>query len=584
MPARRLVRVKKEPAVAVETQDDMQVEDNHSQPENSNIHSDDDDEIVREMDVYLSPQLSHSLHLLQFPLQQFPFHSEAQGTVHSRPEEPLLAAARYKPRHNMLELDQPIPSTEFMEQQGLKYLQQRTYASHTVPVTTHMAVGKLIPDHPNTTDDDDNDHHHPKLSLHLIPIHHITQMRPTFTHIDQDDPNNTTLEEEQALAAATAAQNTADGKEAVRKPLMFQKKESERAATARKSSYAYKKSSEEAEEWMPLEIMIGGQQMGGGGGGGGDDDDEWDLLQNQIACPRELRDQTVLDVAATPTGEGDVDAMEEILEGGRDVKLSSSKAITLSAYVRSLDYMPCPGGTYDRGPVIPSSKDAGSNGDVAAGEDDEDAEGGRPAMFLVDWKQNGWDENEKLELPAIVAHVTTFLCGGWPIPFASLKETLPPSVSEKDVLTALSSCAVMVSGNYVIQSRLLQLPKRVTKARTFMLLLLQSLGIIRRGRLDCALGIQNTSNVNGISGVKKEAGHENNENILPDSDLTEESIFMILNQMARKTPDGWVLKVEKDAQFLATFPENTELHMQYWGRQMIRFQDHLQRYAVAMDV
>ena len=595
MPARRPVRVKKEPAVAVETQDEMQVDGNHHiRPEtlSNSIHidddddDDDDDEIVREMDVYLSPQLSHSLHLLQFPLQQFPSGVPPGMSHNIAAEPPLPAAARYKPRHNMLELDQPIPSTEFMEQQGLKYLQQRTYASHTVPVTTHMAVGKFVPDTP-VDDNDDN----PKLSLHLIPIHHITQMRPTFTHIDNDDPNNTTLEEEQALAAATA-QSSADASKEVRKPLMFQKKESERAATARKSSYAYKKSSEEAEEWVSLQVgedparFVEQRAMGNGVVG----DDKWDLWQNQIACPVEYRDQTVLDVSATPvaTGDGDTDAMEGILgdASGGDVK-TPSKAITLSSYVRSLAYMPCPGGTYDRGPVILSSKDTGSSGD-AGGGDDEDAErGGRTAMFLVDWKQNGWDENETLELPAIVAHLTTFLCGGWPIPFSILRETLPPSVSEKDMLTALSSCAVMVNGNYVIQSRLLQLPKSVTKARTFMLLLLQYLGIIRRGRLDRALGIENTGNANNNSGIKKEVGHENdetNENILPDSDLTEESIFMMLDQMARKTPDGWVLKVEKDANFLTKFPENTELHMQYWGRQMMRFQDHLQRYALATDV
>ena len=78
---------------------------------------------------------------------------------------------------------------------------------------------------------------------------------------------------------------------------------------------------------------------------------------------------------------------------------------------------------------------------------------------------------------------------------------------------------------------------------------------------------------------------QNNGRVPPDADpdVTEESVSMLLAQMARKTPDGWVLKVEKDDNFLAQFPENTELHMQYWGRQMIRFQDHLQRYSVGFD-
>ena len=539
------VRVKKESLPAEDADDGMLLDDNHNNTTNIDDDEEEEDEIVREMDVYLAPQLARYLHLLQFPLQQFPSQF---------PEQPLPLAVRFKPQHNMLELDQDIP-TRYIEHQGEKYLKERTYASHTVPVTTHLALGKIVKD-----DNDDT------MSLHLAPLHHITQMRPTFTHIDQDDPLNVTLEEEQALAASQNIQ----GDKQERKPLMFQKKESERAAMARKSSYAYKRSSEDGEEWLSLQVL-------------GDDGDldaeeeeaygaELELLRQQIECPVESRGQSVLDVAATD--DPDAAAMEGIrLDSDNDAIVSKSASLSLASYVRSLDYLPSATGTYDRGPITVSSQDANNNGD--------EAEDGRNSKFLVDWKQTGWDESAVLDLPAIVGHLTTLLCGGWPIPFSILRGSLPPSVSEKDILTALSACAVMVSGNFVIQSRLLQLPKSVTKARTFMMLLLQSMGIIHRSRLDRALGIKKTT-----TGVKKEEGHDDGDNddgdIVPDDDLTDESILMLLEQMAQKTADGWILKVQEDAQFLVKFPENTELYMQYWGRQTLRFQDHLQRYAATV--
>ena len=51
---------------------------------------------------------------------------------------------------------------------------QRTFASHTIPITTHLTLGKVLP---VGGDDDD-------MALHLVPLTHITQMRPTFTHVD----------------------------------------------------------------------------------------------------------------------------------------------------------------------------------------------------------------------------------------------------------------------------------------------------------------------------------------------------------------------------------------------------------------
>ena len=169
--------------------------------------SDHGDEIVREIDVFVSPALAHQMHLVQFPLQHHPM--------------PLPQDARIRPHHGVLELDQTLPTN--IGREGGFYHPKRTFVSHTIPISTHMAIGKMQDD-----------------AIHLTPLYHISQMRPNFDHVDET-MNPSELDEE------TPPEPSKD-----KKPLMFQKKESDRNNTARKSSYAYKKASEESEEWVVL--------------------------------------------------------------------------------------------------------------------------------------------------------------------------------------------------------------------------------------------------------------------------------------------------------------------------------------------
>lgn len=165
-----------------------------------------DDEVVREIDVYISPALAHQMYLVQFPLQ----HHVA----------PLPDDARIRPNHGVVELDQALPTN--IGREGGFFLPKRTFESHTIPISTHMAIGRIKDD-----------------AIHLTPLNHILQMRPNFAHVDEtmnpSEPDEVPIE---------------TSKE--KKPLMFQKKESDRTNMARKSSYAYKKASEESEEWIVL--------------------------------------------------------------------------------------------------------------------------------------------------------------------------------------------------------------------------------------------------------------------------------------------------------------------------------------------
>jgi DNA-directed RNA polymerase-3 subunit RPC5 len=187
-----------------------------------------DDEVVREIDVYLSPALTEQIHLLQYPLQH-------ASVVTSPPNE-----VRIKPRHGMLELDQPIAprNAEIGTEGTYPHMTERTFESHIIPIHTHMCLGRL-----ETLPGDT------KPAMHLIPLKHISQMRPSFAHITADDTadeDDGDADNETMKDAAAAASK--------KKPLVFQRKESDRAAQVRKSSYAFKKASEDSEEWQELAV------------------------------------------------------------------------------------------------------------------------------------------------------------------------------------------------------------------------------------------------------------------------------------------------------------------------------------------
>lgn len=191
-----------------------------------NNMDDDGDEVVREIDVYLSPALTEQIHLLQYPLQHASVHT-------SQPNE-----VRIKPRHGMLELDQPIAprNAEIGTEGTYPHMTERTFESHIIPIHTHMCLGRLET-LPGET----------KPAMHLIPLKHISQMRPSFAHVTADDAADEDEEDDDNDAMKDAAASK-------KKPLVFQRKESDRAAQVRKSSYAFKRASEDSEDWQELVV------------------------------------------------------------------------------------------------------------------------------------------------------------------------------------------------------------------------------------------------------------------------------------------------------------------------------------------
>jgi len=154
----------------------------------------DDDPVVKELDVFLTPQQPGSVCLLQYPL--------CTQTI------PDFASIRYKAKHGLLQMD---------DADG------RKWNSQTVSLQTHLCLATVKND-----------------NLLLTPLDRIWQMRPSLEHLDE--PSSVT----------PAAANTTDWQ-----PVQYSRAESERAAQIRKSSWNYQQSSTEAEEWTEVTLEEG---------------------------------------------------------------------------------------------------------------------------------------------------------------------------------------------------------------------------------------------------------------------------------------------------------------------------------------
>ena len=190
-------------------------------PTSSDLADDESDEIVREMDVFLSPELCTQIYLLQFPLQ----HTDV-GT---------FTEARIKPRHGLMEIEQPLPTLPnrhySSNETNFNFVQTRTFTSHTIPIDTHMCLAKL------------KEQENGQTALHMVPLQHISQMRPQLNSApSMDEDENIDLDKMD------------EDIKPEKKPLLFKRQESERAANARLHSYAHKKASEGAEEWQMLQV------------------------------------------------------------------------------------------------------------------------------------------------------------------------------------------------------------------------------------------------------------------------------------------------------------------------------------------
>lgn len=178
---------------------------------------DEDDEIVRELDVYLTDN-DMDLFLLQFPLR--PIYHEPPTNI---------ANIQYKPGHKRLELSIPYPEEIVDNQIQYNREDMQKILSSNIRQNAALCIG-LVRDN----------------ALHLTPVDEILQLRPTFQNIksydetiesfiDDDDPEKIKSENEPKI-----------------QQVQLKRKESERAQMTRRQSYGHMQSLEESEPWIKL--------------------------------------------------------------------------------------------------------------------------------------------------------------------------------------------------------------------------------------------------------------------------------------------------------------------------------------------
>eukprot|EP01043_Picozoa_sp_COSAG02_P024121 COSAG02_NODE_1308_length_13334_cov_5.973706_12_plen_462_part_00 len=194
--------------------------------------SEDDDPVVRELDVFLSHSLANALYLLQFPLQS---KQSADAT------EMLRAATecRMKPHRHLLEVDLALDTecSNFDPDSRLS-APTRTLKSHAVPAKANYAVGALRGN-----------------ELHLTPLGSVLQMRPSFKLLDELDEKDKeasgqTKDDPRARAAARKAEASSGAPDVYK--VTIKRAETERTIERRQRSHAYLEREQKKEPWVDV--------------------------------------------------------------------------------------------------------------------------------------------------------------------------------------------------------------------------------------------------------------------------------------------------------------------------------------------
>lgn len=460
----------------------------------------DDDEIVAEIPVFLSKKLSKQIHLIQYPLQKNPHPSQPIGV-------------RVKPRHCMMELDFDTPCN--IQMNGLYEMASRTYTSQTIPVGTHMALGKLVAysernsENNNDNNNSNNNRMESKLAMHLVPLSRITQMRPSFSHIDEAMAETSAKTDDELKS-----QSNKLAVDASRKMISIKKRESERQASARKSSYGYKMASEDDEQWESLKIC-----------------DEESLQAKQlienIECPTADQSRNLFDLR-------ELEKRSSSVSTNASTSKSGQTALNVN-YLKTLNYLP---------PQDTLTVKKGSKLDESIAT------------------ATSFGSGIDVLLARIVSKLVRLMRQGRPIPFSLLRDQFPTDeVKDNLLFIALGYCAVMVRGNFCLNSKLLSYPPAMAQARTFLLFMFHSMRTVYRERLSYVFGHDDTCD------------HDD------DGDkVTPEIVEFLLEQLGKKTDDGWVLNVEDDEQYIENYSQSAFAHFQHWVKQSELFEPMISKY------
>ena len=460
---------------------------------------DDDDPIIRSIDVYLSSELSDTLHLLQFPIEPTA-NNNRQGDSNSNktPTE-----AKFRPRHNMLELEYETPHSAnggHRQMSDKMCLQSRTYTSNSITPVTHMALGKL---------------NQAGTRMDIVPLQKsILQMRPSFAHLHDDEDDEPQQTPSNTITLDDATNNTTtkmdlSNKTVKQRPIMFAKKETERTVNARKNSYAYKRASEESEEWIELHVHDKNSTAG-------------DDMMDKVECKDDANTLKLVGIKEGKEGDGNVE------------------------YVKSLNYL-----ERTAGEMYVENLSDWSPSAMNASLDDGTADVG-----MADETTSSTATNPTEQAAAELAAKLVLLLqtgNGTMIPYRVLRSRFQSSngITDEILTSALSSCAVLVRGNFCLKSNLATFinntpsSKLMRELRDLILLLLNLHGMVQRERLIKAY----------IAKAEITDGYDT---------INGDMISFVLETVAKKSNDCWVAKVDDDEAFGEQFPNVAAYHAVYW--------------------
>lgn len=546
---------------------------------NSDDSSLDDDPVVRSIDVFMSPTLSSTMTLLQFPL----LPRRTPRTSNFSSSFLIPDSVRHRPAHNMLELDYPLPpmdsSAAALQDSSARFNMRgtRTLKSHAVSLHTHMALAGWS-----------GDGH----SLFLTPLSRpVVQMRPTFAHIDAADKMNSSTQEDE---------HEEEEKKKKSKPQLIGlknaaavKSKSEQGAPGAvniRQTFADKVAKEESEEWTVLNVYGPGTP------------ECRDTRRLAESC---LDSNIPIQFWRNPNQKKSQDSRSDHKKDGRN-------------YIQTLNYLPPTANTNnlddDDDDMVDDAPDDDEDKDdvniMLNPDDDDDDENIKQKDKKKDTLQNIQERRNVQMIKNFSAKIATQMVhsGGSPIPYLLLKNKFIVTEAHKTdehrlrcFSAALSGSATLLRGScFVLKSSLMTsqwLTKKARDARDVILILLNRDGIVQREKL---LNID----IHKYFKEKKKDGEEKN-NVYDeeddDSDEEEEDlgtaslgvktevIEYLLSQVACKGNNCWEMKYFREAtddnMYERDFPNEAVKHHQYWKRREKALQEFIDNYddTVAED-
>eukprot|EP01041_Mallomonas_annulata_P007554 gene7554-15486_t len=175
----------------------------------------DDDEVVREIDVYISDELE--LFLLQFPLK--PVYSEL----------PAIHSGRLKPIHNRLELSTPYDPQIYSPDLKPHTIKYQKLISSKVALHSTLGVGVIR-----------------NGAMHITPVKQLLQLRPSFKDLVAQGEIVEMMKDDDE-------ENEGKDKQSMQQ-VQMRRKESEKAQSTRLQSFAHLQAQEDSEQWRNLKI------------------------------------------------------------------------------------------------------------------------------------------------------------------------------------------------------------------------------------------------------------------------------------------------------------------------------------------